>query len=199
MSVITGGNREPGAEPRLFVNAGAPTNGAAGTGAGECFPGELLVDQTNGDVYTNRNTKASPTWAKLLPAGAGYADGGAVAPLADAATVAGIMLVHRIDVADAATGNVDVTLTYKERVIDAWLVKTGGAGGASDTIQVKNGATAVSDAMSINVAQKAVVRAATIDDAAWEIAAGGTLRVTRTKASANNVACTVFIRTIRVP
>jgi len=53
------GNREPGAEPRLFVIAGAPTNGTSGTGAGECFPGELLIDQTNGNVYVNRGTKAS--------------------------------------------------------------------------------------------------------------------------------------------
>ena len=65
MPVVTGGNREPGAEPRLFVNAGAPTNGAAGTGAGECFPGELLVDQTNGLAYVNRGTQASPVWCPV--------------------------------------------------------------------------------------------------------------------------------------
>src|SRR2546421_682560 len=108
MAILTGGNREPGTEPRLCVNAGAPTNGAAGTGAGECFPGELLVDQSNG-------------------------------------------------------------------------------------------ASAISDAMSINVAQKAVVRAAQIDSAQWDVAASGTLRVVRTKSSANNVACTVFVRTVMTP
>src|SRR5947209_2716331 len=63
MPIVTGGIRAPGSEPRLFVNAGAPADGT--TGAGECFPGEVLVDQTNGVAYVNRGTQASPVWCPL--------------------------------------------------------------------------------------------------------------------------------------
>lgn len=117
--------------------------------------------------------------------------------VADANVIGGVPVLHRIDVADGVTGDVDVTLTHKTRVVEAWLVKTAGAGGANDTITVKNGATAITDAMSINVADKVVVRAGTIDDAQHEIAAGGTLRVTRTKVTAN-VACVVYVLGVRV-
>lgn len=48
-------------------NAGAPTNGGAGTFAGLAKPGWLLIDTTNGKIYQNRNTQASPTWV-LYPA-----------------------------------------------------------------------------------------------------------------------------------
>lgn len=112
--------------------------------------------------------------------------------------IGGIEVVHRITVPDGSTGNVDTTLSHKERVIDVHLVKTVNAGGASDTITVLNATNAITNAMSINVADKTVVRAGTIDDAYWEIAAGGTLRVTRTKASAANVACEVFVHCLRV-
>jgi hypothetical protein len=113
--------------------------------------------------------------------------------LADKDTVGTPLILFRVDVANAATGDIDVTVARKIRVVDAHLVKTGGAGGASDTIQVKNGANAISDAIDINVADQKIKRADTIDDANWEVAAAGTLRVTRTKASAANVACTVYV------
>mgnify|MGYP001578652021 CR=1 FL=1 len=40
--------------------AGTPTNGT--TFAGDCGPGSLVIDTTNGKLYINTNTKASPTW-----------------------------------------------------------------------------------------------------------------------------------------
>jgi hypothetical protein len=43
-----------------------------------------------------------------------------------------------------------------------------------------------------------VKRASTIDDASATIAAGGVLRVTRTKVAAANVACTVYVLGLRV-
>ena len=61
MAVISGGQIIEESRPRLLVNAGAPTNGTSGTGAGEAAPGSLLVDTTNKRYYVNTNTKASPT------------------------------------------------------------------------------------------------------------------------------------------
>lgn len=52
------------------VNAGAPSNGASGTGANLCGPGSLLIDTTDKALYINTNTLASPTWT-LVSGGSG--------------------------------------------------------------------------------------------------------------------------------
>ena len=157
------------------------------------------VELANDAVTTAKILNANVTAAKL-EAGAANAGllGTQVRFVADANVIGGIPVMHRVAVADGATADVDVVLTHKTLVTDVWLVKTGGAGGANDTIQVKNGANAITDAMDINVADQVVVRAGTIDDARHEIAAGGTLRVTRTKVAAANVACTVYVLGVRV-
>lgn len=54
-----------------LAGAGAPTSGSSGTGAGKAGPGSFYFDTTNGIVYQNQNTKASPTWV----ATSGIADG----------------------------------------------------------------------------------------------------------------------------
>lgn len=46
----------------LFSKAGVPTAGTSGDGAGWATIGSLCVDRTNGKLYINTNTKASPTW-----------------------------------------------------------------------------------------------------------------------------------------
>jgi hypothetical protein len=56
---------------RVFRNAGAPTNGTSGTFAAIARKGDLLIDYTNGSLYQNTNTLASPTWtafANVSPA-----------------------------------------------------------------------------------------------------------------------------------
>lgn len=49
----------------IITNAGAPTNGTTGTFAKMAGKGCLLIDTTNGLLYINTNTKASPTWTKV--------------------------------------------------------------------------------------------------------------------------------------
>lgn len=129
--------------------------------------------------------------------GAGVLTGANAANVANANVIGGLPVLHRVDVADAATGDVDVVLTYRTRVIDAWAVKTEGAGGAANSVQVKNGANAITNNLSININDQAVARATTVDDAQHEIAAGGTLRVTRTKVG-GNAACIVYVLGLRV-
>jgi len=101
--------------------------------------------------------------------------------------------VHVVNVPDGATADINVTLTHKTEILDVIVQKRAGAGGASDTITIKNAGNAITDAIDINVADKTIKRPATIDDAQSTIAAGGTLRVTRTKASGANVACLVTV------
>lgn len=51
-----------GKETFVFTNAGVPAAGTSGAGAGWAGKGSLCVDTTNGKLYVNTNTKASPTW-----------------------------------------------------------------------------------------------------------------------------------------
>lgn len=45
----------------LHVMSGAPVDGASGTLAGIAGPGSIVLS-TNGNIYSNTGTKASPTW-----------------------------------------------------------------------------------------------------------------------------------------
>ena len=49
----------------IMTGAGAPTDGAAGTGAGYAGPGSIYIDITNKTIRLNENTKASPTWTTV--------------------------------------------------------------------------------------------------------------------------------------
>jgi hypothetical protein len=117
---------------------------------------------------------------------------GTVATVANVNIVGGIPILYRIT-ATALTGDVDVVLTYKSRVLDVWCVGTA-AGGAGDTITVKNGSTAITNAIDMNVSDKVLVRAGTIDDAQHEIDAAGTLKIS----GASGVTCEVYVLAIRV-
>lgn len=94
-----------------------------------------------------------------------------------------------------AAGDVDVVLASKFEVTEVLLQKQGGATGAfANTVQVKNGAAAISDAISINgTADGGLVRSASIDDANSTIAQGGTLRITTVKAG-GTAACLAIVR-----
>jgi len=118
--------------------------------------------------------------------------GANVAPVANVNTVGGIPVLYRITAA-ALSADVDVVVAEAIRVIDAWCIATA-AGGAGDSITVKNGSTAITNAMDLNVSDNVVVRAGTIADAAHEIAAGGTLKIT----GASAVNAEVYVLAIRV-
>ena len=123
-------------------------------------------------------------------------DGTIAKVVANANVIGGVPVVHRIDITAGALGDTDVILTHKTRVIDAWLILRG-TGVATTTLTVKNGATAITNAMAASGADKDLVRAASIDDAQHEIAAAGTLRVT----SATGVTqpdATVYVVGVRV-
>jgi hypothetical protein len=65
MAMITGNHRLDGCiGDGAFLIAGAPSNGTSGTYAGIAPKGALLVDTTNGTLYQNTGTQASPTWTQ---------------------------------------------------------------------------------------------------------------------------------------
>ena len=125
-------------------------------------------------------------------------DGGDVAELRDLNDVGVIPIIYPIAVADVASSNTEVTMKLKVRVLDAWVVKIGGNGSASNTYTVGNGSTAITDAMDGNINDKLNVRAAEIDDAQHEIDAGSALRVTWNK-SGGNIAAIVYVLACPVP
>jgi hypothetical protein len=147
------------------------------------------------DVGSGRIQAGAVTLTKLAAASI---DGTAAKVLAESNIIGAIPVVHVIPVANVATHDVDVVLTHKTRITGVEVVKTNGAGGAADTIAVKNGATAITNALDLNVADKAIVRASTLDDAQWEIAAGGTLRVASVNGGAGDVTCKVIVTGFRV-
>jgi hypothetical protein len=115
--------------------------------------------------------------------------------VASSNVVAAVEFQHVFEIADAATADYDIVCTHKIEITDVVVIKTGAAGVAV-TAQVKNGGTAITDAMDIAVADKTIVRPATIDDAQNVIAAAGTLRVSIVRTTSGG-GCKVICRGIR--
>ena len=67
-NVAAGFYPQLGSDILFATTAGAPTDGTSGTGAGTHGKGSLCVDRTNGKLYINGNTKASPTWKLVTSA-----------------------------------------------------------------------------------------------------------------------------------
>lgn len=122
---------------------------------------------------------------------------------AGALTLANMAIPVRLSLTIPAgtTGNVDFTgLPFKCRVRSVYGVKTTGAGGGAGTVAVHNGTTgnAITDAISINVADTTVLNAATLDDAYIDLAANATIRVVRTRTASTNEACVLTLELDRV-
>ena len=119
-----------------------------------------------------------------------------VATVEESNVVGGIPIVFMIPIVAGALADTDIVSTHKVRVLDAYLILRG-AGVATTTLQVKNGMDAITNAMAASGSDQALVRAASIDDAHYEIAAGGTLRVT-SATGATQPAALVVVTAVRV-
>jgi hypothetical protein len=123
-------------------------------------------------------------------------NGAKVADVANANVIGGVPTIFRVNIADAS-GDTDVVMTHKVRVLDFWFRASGIAGHASlDTVQLKNSANAITDAVAKTATVNSVKRCASIDPTYEEIAAGGTLRITAAKNT--NVAGTAYVLAVRV-
>lgn len=108
----------------VFVSGGssAPTNGTSGTGATVAGPGSLYI-RTNGSIYQNTNTKASPTWTLIGTQvgssliGYGTGSGGTVTQATNKSTGVtlsksnGAITMNNAALADATTVSFTVTNT----------------------------------------------------------------------------------------
>jgi len=144
-------------------------------------------------VGTTQLAAGAVTLAKVSPA---TMDGTICKVTAESDVIGGIAEVFMIPITAGANADTDVTVTHKIRVLDAQLLLRG-AGVASATLQVKSTANAITDAMAASGSDKAIVRAASIDDAYYDIPAGGKLRVTGAS-GATQPAALVTVWAVRV-
>jgi hypothetical protein len=158
---------------------------------------EYYLKSTGASLFTITATGLTLAAGEIIAADIAAASltGVVAAVVANANVIGGLPVLHRIDVADGSA-DTDTVLTHKTRVLDVWAVKTATAGGAGDIVTAKNGATAISSAIDLNVADTLIARTTLIDDAQAEIAAAGTLKLTAVKAT--NCACTVYVLGVRV-
>jgi hypothetical protein len=146
-------------------------------------------------VTTSKILDANVTEAKVAP---NSLTGTVAGNVGDDSIIGGIPILFKIATDGGATGNKDITMTHKVRILDVWSVNLA-AGTTSDTVQVFNSTNAITNAMDISGVDTSLVRAATIDDANHEIAASGTLRVTETDGGgADSPPLAVYILAVRV-
>jgi len=83
-----------------------------------------------------------------------------------------------MEVASGAAADVTLTCAFKCRIFRVDAIHTGGAGELSDTLQLKNGANAITDAFDWSGADNVLVSAGTIDDAYADVDVGDVLTLT---------------------
>ena len=106
----------------------------------------------------------------------------------DGGTGGAVPLLYQMTTVAGATGSITITLDRAFSVIDAWAVLVGGAGTTSDTFQVFNDTTALSDVVSIaSAGDSDIVRIGEINDAVYQLSAGGTLKVTVTDGGGSDI------------
>ena len=135
-----------------------------------------------GDVINGRSVDAATAAGQYLRVLPPYVKT-SVLVVADAQALAGGLHCYTFNIADGATANYDIVVTAKFEVLDVVTIKTVADGGAGDQVIVQNGATAITDAISMNHVHKTVTRNTQIDEAHNVIAAAGTLRAAVTKAT----------------
>jgi len=149
-----------------------PVLTSATVGAGSIGPTELAANA----VETAKIAAVAVTQAKIEVGAAGAGLSGLVAKFVAANNViGGIPVIHWIQVAAGANGNTDVTLTHKTKFLYAIVLPQTSV--ASATLQIKNVANAITDAMIAAVIDVPAVPAL-IDSTYADIAAGTVLRVT---------------------
>ncbi len=141
-------------------------------------------------------TTAKVTVANLAPGLAATLSGTQSAVVAANNVVGGTPVVHLITIANGASGDTDVTLTHKTRVLDAQVILTA-AGDASNTYTIKNVGNAITNAITPSATDTTLARAGQINDANWDIAAGTVLRVSHVRIGGSSAAL-VVVHGVRV-
>jgi len=200
--VLVGDSGGAAAAQTMSGDATMANTGALTIAAKAVTPAKMAV--TAGQIVVGVTGGAGASVA--MSGDATIAEGGAVslvaarqngllpATLASAAVNGGIPVMFRVTVPDSA-GDIDISLPYKILVTDFWIVNGSTPAHASaDTIQLKNGITAVSDAVAKTATPYALKRAATLTAPTFNL--GATLRITAVKDT--NIACEAYVLAIKI-
>jgi hypothetical protein len=103
----------------VFNTSSAPTDGTSGTLVGVAGPGSILM-RTNGAVYVNTNTKASPTWVSL---GVGATNAALTTPTITGGTESA--MIHSDAKSLAATQTADANVTPAALTGFSWTLVAG--------------------------------------------------------------------------
>lgn len=188
-------------QPKTYKKDGGDTLIVASGGVMDVESGGSLklagtaLTPTAAQINKLASVTASAAELNRLAAATPGVDATNIATVADLAI--GVPVVLRVDVADAASQNIDIAMPYKVRVIYVWGVKAGGAGGAANTVKIQNVTNDITDAMSLNINDKAQFEATTIDDAYHEIAAAANLRIVTAK-TGGNCAFILYVKLLKV-
>lgn len=134
-----------------LLGSGAPTDGTSGTGATYAGPGSIYIDYAAGTLYTNTNTKASPTWT------AGAALSGAIT--ATSVTSSGLVksssasagIGYATGAGAAGTQSSSRTTTVVCNAISGSITLVSAAGSATPaTFTVTNSSVAATDVIIVN-------------------------------------------------
>jgi hypothetical protein len=119
---------------------------------------------------------------------------------ANANVLGGVPVFFRIELPDGVSDNTDITLGVTTKIIDVRILKTDGAGGVGDTIQLQTagGADNITNPISIDIADEDIARADEIDDDFDVITSGGILRISRVNIGGANVAVDIYVFGLRV-
>lgn len=114
--------------------------------------------------------------------------------VADGGTSGSIPIIYKIAVDGGATESVSLTVDRNLEVVDVWCHLTSNGGTDSNSLQVLNDSSAITDAFVTGTAGDTdVVRCGEIDDSYYKISAGGTLKVTSTSSDSTAPAVHVFV------
>jgi predicted RecA/RadA family phage recombinase len=167
-----------------------PSPGAGSVGAGTVGAAALAANA----VETAKILNGNVTLAKLA---AESVDGSKLAEAAASSVIGAVPILYHTTIPDVgAPTNYDITVTSKIHVVDAWIVNLAAGHATDDTLQLSNTAAAITDAIKKTATDHKVVHATTIDHANADIANGGILRWTATKAT--NCACEAYVQAYRV-
>jgi len=117
------------------------------------------------------------------------------------AAAGALPFIIQINAPGAATGNVDVTMTIKAKVVAAWALLEG-AGTTSDTLQLKSGTTnAITEALDIATSlDHDKVDFASFDNAYATLAVGGVLRLAQVDGGGTDApAASVYVMLVPLP
>lgn len=123
-------------------------------------------------------------------------NGSHITTTADVNILGGPALLFRITTVGTGAGEtINVTMAQKIRVVDVW-VKPNATGAGADSITVQSTGNAISNAIALGAANT-IVRAANLNDANWDIASAGVLRIVQADGD-NNPVTDVYVLGLRV-